>query len=149
MPRGQPRGSRTVAATQDGSKLELHDDQSLETPATTDFGREMQEEAFMNEPVTITLQDTADENAPPHIMLSVNGTTQPLMRGVPTVVKRKFLEVLARCKESKYSQRASNPMEPDRIEMITRTAFAYPFELVEDKNPKGRAWLKAVIAEAA
>lgn len=141
--------STTLGASVDGSSVELIGDQSIETPATTEFGREMQEEAFMNEMVEVVLADTTDENAPPHIMLSCNGVTQPLMRGVPTKIRRKFVEILARCKESKYSQRVANPMEPDRIEMVQRTANAYPFEVVEDKNPKGRAWLRAVMAEAA
>ena len=144
-----PRGSQTISGTMDGSSVELIDDQSLETPATIEFGREMGEEVFMNEKVTVRLQDTTDDNAPTHIILSVNGTTQPLFRGVLTEVKRKYVEVLARCKESKYTQRVANPYEPDRIEMVTRTALAYPFELIDDKNPKGRAWLNAVMAEAA
>jgi hypothetical protein len=59
------------------------------------------------------------------------------------------VEVLARCKETKYSQHTSNPNEPDRIEMRARTALSYPFAVIEDQNPKGAAWLKAVIAEAA
>ena len=144
------RGQRTqVGGSVDGSSVELISDQSIETPASTEFNREMQEEAFMNERVTVVLADTTDENAPPHIILSCNGTTQPLLRGVPTSIRRKFVEVLARCKESKYSQRQANPMEPDRIEMVQRTAMAYPFEVQEDANPKGRAWLKAVLAEAA
>lgn len=148
MPRVMPRGSHQIASTSDGSVLEVADDQSLETPATTEFGREMREEAFMNEILTVELADTTDENAPPHISVSVNGTTMPLMRGVPTYVKRKYVEVLARCKESRYSQKSANPMEPDRIEMKTRTALAYPFNVIEDKNPAGRAWLVAVLAEA-
>ena len=140
---------RALSETIDGGSVELIEDQSIETPATTEFGREMSEEAFMNERVKVRLADTTDENAAQHIILSVNGTTQPMFRGEMQEIKRKYLEVLARCKESKFTQRTSNPNEPDRIEMVQRTAFAYPFELVEDKNPKGRAWLEAVMREAA
>jgi hypothetical protein len=142
-------GRRTLTReTVDGSKHEVIDDQSIETPATTEFGREMDDEAFMNELVEVEMQTTTDENAPSHIILSVNGTTQPLLRGVPTTIKRKYVEVLARCKESKYSQRTSNPNEPDRIEMIGRTALAYPYQILRD-SPKGLAWHRAVLAEAA
>ena len=141
-------GSRLGGETMDGSKVEMIGDQSIETPATAEFGREMQEEAFMNELLTVKLADTTDENAAPHFICNVNGSNQPFFRGAEQTVKRKFVEVLARCKESKYSQRTANPMEPDRIEMVQRTALAYPFEVVEDKNPKGRAWLRAVLAEA-
>lgn len=123
--------------------------QSIESIVTQEFSREVFEEAFMNESVVVLVADTTDENLNPMPTPSVNGVTQPIMRGVPTRIKRKYLEVLARCKETKYSQRTANPMEPDRIEMVPRTAFTYPFQVIEDLNPKGGAWLKAVMAEAA
>jgi hypothetical protein len=129
--------------------VELITDQQIESVSTKEFDREIAEEAFMNEPVTVLLADTNDDSAPTHGVFSVNGTNQPILRGVPTVIKRKYLEVIARCKETKYNQRTANPMEPDRIEMVQRTAFAYPFQVVEDKNPKGRAWLAAVMADPA
>jgi hypothetical protein len=33
--------------------------------------------------------------------------------------------------------------------MIAHHAHAYPFELVRDDNPRGRAWLEAIMAEPA
>ncbi len=147
-PRGSQR-NRADVTTDEGSSVVITPDQSLEMPATAEFGREMAEEAFMAEPVTVMLADTTDDNAPTHALFSVNGVTQPLLRGMPTIIKRKFVEALARCKETKYNQRHSNPMEPDRIEMVSRTALAFPFQVIEDKNPKGRAWLSAVLAEPA
>ena len=141
--------SKILADTEDGSKLEMVDDQSLEMPAAGEFNKVMEEEAFMAEPVTILMADTTDENAPTHAIFSVNGVTQPIFRNVPTTVKRKYVEAMARCKETKYKQRSNNPNEPDKIEMLAHTALTYPFQVVEDKNPKGRAWLAAVLAEPA
>lgn len=132
-----------------GDSVAVVEDQSIETPTTTEFSREISEEAFMNEVVVVEIAESTDENQPNHVVLSVNGVTQPIFRGVPTPVRRKYVEVLARCKESKYSQHTNNPNEPDRIELRQRTALAYPFNVVEDKNPKGRAWLQAVLTEAA
>ena len=121
-------------------------DQTVEPIVVNEFGsKAISEEAFMNEIVTVTVQSTTDENAAPHILMSVNGRNQPFFRDVPTPCRRMFLEVLARCKESKYTQ-TRNPFEPDRSEMVQRSALAYPFT-VEDKNPKGAAWLRAVMAE--
>ena len=74
---------------------------------------------------------------------------QPLIRGVPTTVKRKYVEILARMKETKYTQVTRNPSAPDQIDMVARHGLSYPFDLVEDKNPRGRAWLQNVLAEAA
>jgi hypothetical protein len=127
--------------------VEVKSDQSIEPVVTNEIGRVAAEEAFMNELVLIEVAESTDENQPNHVVLSVNAVTQPVFRGVPTLVKRKYVEVLARCKESKYSQHTTNPNEPDRIEMRQRTALAYPFQVLEDKNPKGKAWLAAVLAE--
>jgi len=32
---------------------------------------------------------------------------------------------------------------------VARHGLSYPFELVEDANPRGRAWLQNVLAEPA
>lgn len=129
--------------------LEVGDDQPLiETVAESkDFAKLAADEAFMNEPVTVLVHETTDSNQPPHIILNVNGTNMPVMRGVPTIMKRKYLEVLARMKETRYTQRIPNPSEPDRIVMEPKTAQVYAFAVHEDKNPKGRAWLAQVMAE--
>jgi hypothetical protein len=104
-------------------------------------------ELFMNEMVTVLVHATTDENQSPHVILNCNGTNQPIMRGVPTTVRRKYVEIVARMKETKYSQVTRNPAAPDQIDMIARHGLAYPFELMEDANPRGRAWLSNVMAE--
>lgn len=129
-------------------ELRVDSDQSIEMP-TKELGKEIEETAFMNELVVVEVAETTDENQPPSIILTVNGITQPVFRGVPTRMRRMFVEVLARCKETKYTQHQINPNEPHRIEMKSRTALAYPFQVLEDKNPRGRAWLRAVLSEAA
>jgi hypothetical protein len=133
------------------SGILLGDEEGVIEPVTgnQDFKKLVDDEAFMNEVVTVHVHASANENDSPHVILNVNGTNQPVVRGVPTPMKRKYLEVLARMKETRYSQRVQNPSEPDRIETIPRTAQVYPFDLVEDKNPKGRAWLSHIMAEQA
>ena len=106
-------------------------------------------EAFMNEMVEVMVHSSTDENQAPHVILNCNGTNQPIMRGVPTRVRRKYVEILARMKETKYSQVTRNPAAPDQIDMIARHGLAYPFELMHDDNPRGRAWLANVLAEPA
>jgi hypothetical protein len=114
-----------------------------------DFAALAASEAFMNEPVTIMVHSTTDENQPPQVIVNCNGMNQPIFRGYPTVVKRKYVEILARMKETKYSQVTRNPAAPDQIDMVARHGLSYPFDLVEDKNPRGRAWLNNVLAEPA
>ena len=106
-------------------------------------------EAFMNELVEVMVHSSTDENQAPHVILNCNGTNQPILRGVPTRVRRKYVEILARMKETKYSQVTRNPAAPDQIDMIARHGLAYPFEMLSDENPRGRAWLQNVLAEPA
>jgi len=122
---------------------------SVESLVTTDFKREITEEAFFNEIVVIEVADSTDENANPLPILTVGEQRQFIPRGIRVGVKRKFVEVLARCKETKYRQNRPDPANPDYMEMIPKTALAYPFSVIEDKNPKGAAWLRAIIHEAA
>lgn len=140
-----------VAKKEIAMGMEVLDDAPVvETVAeSTDFRVLAASEAFMNEHVTVMVHSTTDENQSPHVIINCNGINQPIMRGVPTSVRRKYVEILARMKETKYSQRTANPAAPDQIDMVARHGLAYPFELLDDKNPKGRAWLNNVLAEPA
>lgn len=131
--------------------IEITDDAPvIETlTETKDFSTLASEESFMNELVTITVHSTTDENQSPQVIVNVNGTNQPIIRGYPTSVRRKYVEVLARMKETKYSQITRNASAPDQIDMVARHGLCYPFDLVEDTNPRGRAWLQHVLAEPA
>lgn len=133
------------------SGIEIVDDAPIvETVSESrDFRQLAADESFMNELVEVLVHSSTDENQSPHVILNCNGTNQPIMRGVPTKVRRKYVEILARMKETKYSQVTRNPAAPDQIDMIARHGLAYPFELLNDNNPRGRAWLQNVLAEPA
>lgn len=131
--------------------IEITDDAPVvETVAESrDFRQLAADEAFMNELVTVMVHSTTDENQAPHVIVNCNGTNQPIVRGVPTKVRRKYVEILARMKETKYTQVTPNPAMPDVSHMQARHGLAYPFDLIEDNNPRGRAWLQNVLAEPA
>lgn len=131
--------------------MEIIDDEPvIETVAESrDFSKLASDEAFMNELVTVMVHSTTDENQPNHVVVNCNGMNQPLIRGVPTTVKRKYVEILARMKETKYTQITRNASAPEQIDMVARHGLSFPFDLVEDKNPHGRAWLQNVLTEAA
>jgi hypothetical protein len=128
--------------------IQIVDDAQIET-ITKDIKQLVLDEAFMNEMVTVMVHSSTDENQSPHVILNCNGTNQPLMRGVPSTIRRKYVEILAHMKETKYSQVTRNPAAPDQIDMVARHGLAYPFEMMEDANPRGRAWLNSVLAEPA
>jgi hypothetical protein len=131
--------------------IEITDDEPVvETVSESkDFSKLAASEKFMNEMVTILIHSTTDENQAPHVIVNCNGTNQPIIRGVPTKIRRKYVEILARMKETKYTQVTPNPAAPDMSELRARHGLAYPFDLVEDTNPRGRAWLQNVLAEPA
>ena len=97
--------------------IELHDDAEIviTTAAAKDLRDVVNSEAFMNEMVVVVVHPTTDENQPGNFLLNVNGVNQPVMRGIPTLMKRKYLEVLARMKETKYehSRGDENVIEED------------------------------------
>ena len=123
--------------------LEVHDDLIPEEVRDKDLDKAVSEEAFFNELVTVLIHSSAAENDPDHVVLSVNGINQPIFRNVPTTVKRKYVEVLAHMVETKYHQPTRDAMNPESgNSLIGRSALAYPFQVIEDKNPKGAAWLE-------
>lgn len=132
--------------------VEVVDDQpDVQTVAETDLGQVAASEAFMHEDVTVTIMPTTDPNAPPYATLSVNGEMKIVPRNIPTRIKRKHLEVLARMKETRWVQQVPDGYngQIDMSFLRGHTGFAYPFTVVEDKNPKGGAWLANVMAEPA
>lgn len=134
----------------DTKKMVLKDEPGLskEGLIETELGMsDIDMEAFMHELVVVEVHDSTDENANPLPVFSVNGQSQIFPRGVKVGVKRKFVEALARCKETKHTFVRPDPANPDYQERRSKTALAYPFAVHQDDNPKGRAWLNAIVAE--
>ena len=85
--------------------VQVIDDQpDIQVVAQTELGKIAAEEAFMAEEVTVVIMPTTDPNAPPYATINVNGEMKVIQRNVPTRVKRKHLEVLARMKETRWLQ---------------------------------------------
>lgn len=114
---------------------------------SADFKQIAAEEEFMNEMLTIEVPASNNENEPPHVVVNCNGTNQVIMRGVPVKVRRKYVEILARAKEIKYRQETRNPAAPDQISMLQTAALSYPFQVLQDPNRKGPAWLLHILNE--
>jgi hypothetical protein len=119
--------------------------QSIEMVTEREFAAE--QELFMNELVTINVYTDATQGALEVITLTVNGINQPVIRGLDQTVKRKYVECLARSRVTSYKQITRNANEPDKIEMLPMSGLTYPFSLREDRNPKGPAWLQAILQQ--
>lgn len=135
-------------------QIEVVDDNDfdIQKVAESDLASLASNESFLNETVKIRIATTTDPNAAPAADITVNSPANRVIipRGVVCTVKRLHVEVLARMKETRYTQPARNMMDPEGGNaLIGRTAMVYPFEVVEDKNPAGRAWLENILAEPA
>ncbi len=104
-------------------------------------------EAFMHEPVTIVVHESTDENEVDLVQVWVNGQPAFFQRGQPTITKRYFVERLARAKRTSYSQNIDERLGEAMNNLKPRHALKYPFSVIEDKNPKGGAWLRQILAE--
>lgn len=128
---------------------ELGDPGPIERVSENDFVKESELESFMQEILTVVVHQDASDNAVEMPCPSVNGLNQPFIRGKEQKVKRKYVEVLARCRIIKYEQKVPDGSRPENIQMVERSALTYPFTVLDDPNPRGREWLKAILAQAA
>lgn len=110
--------------------------------------------AFLCEKVTVMLAEESDPNNPePLVFLSVNGRgpmpggSPWVPRGVPVVMERYYVEGLARAKP--ISVQTVDALDADnfKTKKIRRTsALRYPFTVIEDRNPRGSAWVRNLLA---
>lgn len=159
------KGTKPAASALDVAAMAINQGQAVpvgEIRATMEQGIEtldgqpmdklreiMADEAFMNEIVEIRIHKTSDKNAPVMAMPQVNGVNQPIFRSVTTPVKRKYVEALARARQTDYEQTIPDASSPDKMMMVPSTVLAFPFEVIRDANPLGRPWLERIMQEAA
>lgn len=139
--------SETIAQGHSVHIADIGKQPAVEPVAENDYTKDaLALEAFMNEPVTILVHPASEEGQLEVLTPSVNGVNQPIIRGQEITVKRKFVEALARCRTTKYDQ-IIDPIDRSNIQMRERTVVSYPFSIMADKNPKGAAWIKGILAE--
>lgn len=106
--------------------------------------------AFMEEPVTIMVHESTDPFADNPVQVACNGVNQFFLRGEAQTVRRKYVEILARSKKTTISTPEIQDHDGARTnKIVQRTALKTPFSVINDPNPKGPAWLKQTLAEAA
>lgn len=143
------RNSQVVQGLIDKGATNLDDQLDVQTVAESDLEKTASDEAFMHERVRILIHSTTDANAPPYFRGGVGQDQETVFRDVPTWVMRKTLEILARMKETRVSQdlTPNNQGEITMASLRGHTGLAYPFVVLEDKNPKGGAWLANILHE--
>lgn len=115
-------------------------------PIDSDYARAL---AFMEEPVTIELARLSEKFAPTLIDVYVNGVCEWVPVGQPYTLKRKFVEVIARCKPDDIETVTGSIHDDNPENRIARyTRAKYPFAVIHDPSgAQGHAWLTKVMRE--
>lgn len=104
--------------------------------------------AFMEERVLVRVAPSANQDDPKIVEVWNNGTPQRMVRGEWTIVRRKYVEVLARSKPFNVTTPEYTDAKGDRATKIdTHNATMYPFEM-RDSNPLGQPWLGRILSES-
>lgn len=105
--------------------------------------------AFNEDVLTIMVHDSTNPLDDPIPEVWNDGIRQAFIRNREQDVKRKYVEVLARTKKTTYSQKKEKDGNGDEQYInVPHTALKFPFVVLHDPSPKGKAWLKAILSEA-
>lgn len=110
--------------------------------------------AMMEEPVTIRLEPSSDKNAATVFPIWVNGKMAEVFQngrwaeigylpvGMPLTVKRKVLEVIIRAKTDTVHTKVTGMDQDQPRNTVDRfTSPVHSFSIIEDRNPRGAAWV--------
>ena len=107
----------------------------------------LEELRFNEEMVEVMLHESTDEKAENPVFTGCNEVTQYFLRGHPQKVRRKFLAILASCKE--HAIKTVEYTQPDgaRAMRIERSSsLKYPFSVINDPaGKKGADWLRSLL----
>ena len=170
-PVGRPRKNQEVG-TEDFKPVERQDVYlemprepesfaSLDGEATLQTDEEyFAELAFMEEPVTIHIQQPPTDNPPTTVQCWVNGKGAEHFRngkwmicgwlpiGMPVTTRRKYVEVLARCRRDHVRTSTDNmDAQPDGGRISRKSSSEIVFSIIEDRNPRGRDWFSRIMME--
>jgi hypothetical protein len=110
--------------------------------------------AFMEEPVTVRLEPSSDKNAAGAFPVWTNGKPAEVYQngrwdeigylpvGRVLVIKRKVLEVIIRAKVDTVHTKVRE-MDSERPNNVIErfTSPVHSFSIIEDRNPRGAAWV--------
>ena len=132
----------TVKVLADGSIG--HDPIEVSPPVANEYLESIQ---FMEEPVTIVIEESNHPNDENPVRVGCNGPAVTIQRGVPTTIKRKFLNNLLVKTTAITTPEITGP-NGDRTRQIRRhSSLRYPISVLKDTD-RGRAWYEARKAEA-
>lgn len=107
----------------------------------------LQELAFNEELVDITIHESSNPNDENPVQVAVGGRRAFVWRGQRTTIRRYFVERLAQAKVATVKQKRGVDDEGNEMYTYPKThALKYPFKVDSDTNPNGAAWLRKILS---
>ena len=129
-------------------KAEIVEETSIETVPGPNLGNVTELEKFMQEPIEVLVYEPFETGQENVVRTAVNGKNQFIVRGIPQMVKRKYIEVLARARKVNVSADGFKDPNGEAKNVVRITSgLQFPFQVISDPNPKGPAWLRQILAE--
>lgn len=112
--------------------------------------KQFDELKFNEDFVEVMLHESTDENVENPVFTACNGVTQYFFRGQPQRVKRKYVAILAACKEHSLKTEEYTAGDGARaIRLRNTSSLKYPFSVISDPAGKrGADWLKSLLQAA-
>lgn len=133
--------------------------ETMETPLEKEYAEALR---FAEEPVTIYIHPSGDKNPPLVVDCWVNGRGAEvfvngewhvfncLPVGKQVTTRRKYVEVLARSKiETINTQHEDATVERPKNILQRSMSSRCTFQIIGDDNPKGREWIRRLMADRA
>jgi hypothetical protein len=121
--------------------------------------KRMDDLAFMEEPLTISIQKGSEKYAANMVQCAIEGRgAEQFINGKwvsfgwlpvnrPVITKRKYVEVLARAKSDTVETKVQKFEDHEDNRAIINTSGKYPLSVIRDANPIGYEWLTRVLME--
>lgn len=138
--------TKTLDVPVDGRLEDLkRDDLLLEAggePLFEGDSAKARELAFMEEYIDIEIAESSNPNDQALVPVWVNGRPMWFMRGQVTRCKRHYADRLGRARTEDVKVTVAKNADGDTVNRTAKpSALAFPFRVVEDRNPLGKAWL--------
>ena len=133
-----------------GPAKDALDQASVIIPAAKVYSADkMEMMRFMEEELQVMVHETTNDQDVPIPCIQNDGLSQYFVRGVEQTVKRKFVEILGRCKTTRFGlEKYLDAVGADAYRYPPQTALTYPFSVMQDPSgERGRIWLKQLISE--
>jgi hypothetical protein len=155
--------SRTLKTQTDSTNVETQQpadfdfDSGIHAPVEVDIvpaprggggdKKQFDELKFNEDVLEVMLHESTDSNAENPVFTACNGVTQYFYRGQVQQVRRKFVAILAACKEHAISTpEYTQPDGARSTKIVRRSSLKYPFSVISDPAGKrGAEWLKSLL----